>query len=209
VAVFAGGFDLPAVEAVGSGIGTAELEVLDLLALLVDKSLVLTGEHDADVLYRLLEPVRQYAEEHLAATPAEQDMTEGRHAECFLALAEGAAPKQFGPEQAAWFDRLEREYDNFRSVLAGSQADPSRSDQGLRLAAALGWFWIHRGRSSPLAGRLRPRHGAARGSGGVKPRARRPVAARLLARDARGSPAHSRRDQRRGCVLSGEPGTVP
>jgi predicted ATPase len=145
VAVFAGGFDLPAVEAIHAGIGTPELQALDLLALLVDKSLVLAEEHDADVRYRLLEPVRQYAQVLLAAAPAEQDMAQGRHAEYFLALGEGAATKQFGPEQAASFDRFEREHDNFRAALAWSQADPSRFDQGLRLAAALGWFWIHRG----------------------------------------------------------------
>jgi predicted ATPase len=80
VAVFAGGLDLLAVDAVGTGIGTAGSTVLHLLTLLVDKSLVLAEDHDADVRYRLLEPVRQYAHEHLAAAPSEREMAEGQHA---------------------------------------------------------------------------------------------------------------------------------
>ena len=143
LAAFAGGFDLAAAEAVCAEdpIGTAD--VLDLLARLVDKSLVLAEERDGHGRYRLLEPVRQYARERLTGS-GEGRATEGRHAAHFLALAERAEPELRGPEQDGWLDCLEREHDNLRAALR-SLHQASECVPGLRLGAALADFWWLRG----------------------------------------------------------------
>ena len=83
LAVFAGGWTLEAAEGVGSGGGVEESEVLDLLTDLVDKSLVLVDAEDGR--YRLLETVRQYAQELLIKSGEEED-ARARHLGFFLAL---------------------------------------------------------------------------------------------------------------------------
>jgi hypothetical protein len=101
-----GGWTLRAAEAVCAGDGLEGGEVLDLLASLVDKSLVLVTEQDGEARYRLLETVRQYSQEKLEETG--EDTVGGRpHAEFFLKLAERAEPELKGHRQVVWLDRLE------------------------------------------------------------------------------------------------------
>ena len=147
LAVFAGGFTLEAAEAVGADAGFAAGEVLDLLTRLVDQSLVdvLADESpDGTARHRLLETLRQYAEERLAAT-GEAAAARRRHAAYYLALAERAAPELEGPRQRAWLDRLEAEEDNLRQALRWSQAEGGSAAAGLRLGGALRVFWQLRG----------------------------------------------------------------
>jgi predicted ATPase/class 3 adenylate cyclase/DNA-binding CsgD family transcriptional regulator len=138
--VFAGGWTLEAAEAVCADGEVGGEEVLDLLARLVDKSLVV-GEAGGDGTgrHRLLETLREYARERLAATGDESAARE-RHAAFFLALAERAEPLLEENEMAAWLGRLEREHDNLRAALRFllEQGDAAR---GLRLGAALRHFW--------------------------------------------------------------------
>ena len=174
LSVFAGGWTLEAAEAVGSGDGVGEGEVLDLLSRLVDKSLVALeeGEHDGALRYTMLEPVRQYARQKLRES-GEEDAVQGRHAGFFLALAEEAEPEMSGPEQEAWLKRLEREHANLRGALAWA-LDPAdsreprehRTELGLRLAGALGRFW---GVYGPGEGRGWLEKGLARGGAAPKP----------------------------------------
>ena len=107
LSTFAGGWTLEASEAVGSGEGVEEGEVLDLLSGLVEKSMVVTkGSDKGGVRYRLLEPVRQYALERLEES-GEAEAAKRAHAEYFLALSEEAEPELLGPREAEWYDRLE------------------------------------------------------------------------------------------------------
>ena len=101
--MFAGGWTLEAAEALGSGEGVGNGEVLDPLSRLVDKSLVALeeGEHDGALRYTMLEPVRQYAREKLRES-GEEDAVQERHAGFYLALAEEAEPEMSGPNQEAW-----------------------------------------------------------------------------------------------------------
>jgi non-specific serine/threonine protein kinase len=150
LSVVAGGCTLDAAEAVGAGAGIEADDVLDLLTGLVDKSLVLAAEApDGTARYRLLETLRQYARERLAAgteAPAAHD----RHLAHFLALAERAEPALRGPDAPAWIDRLEAEHDNLRAALAwalraGAEGPGApRAAPGLRLAGALWFFWFLR-----------------------------------------------------------------
>jgi predicted ATPase/DNA-binding NarL/FixJ family response regulator len=144
LSAFAGGWTLEAAEAVGSGDGIDEEDVLDVLSALVDKSLVVaeTGSEGAS-RYRMLEPVRQYAREKLESD-READAVLRRHAAFFLALAEGAEPELMGTRQGAWLGRLEREHDNFRAAL-GWALEREEAKLALGLSGTLGEFWYVRG----------------------------------------------------------------
>ena len=104
LAVFAGGFTLDAAEAVGGDGDVARTDVLDLLTNLVEKSLVSLGLEDER--YRLLETVRQYAQERLDES-GEADRARAWHLAFYVALAERARPELVGPEQGAWLARLD------------------------------------------------------------------------------------------------------
>jgi predicted ATPase/DNA-binding SARP family transcriptional activator len=198
LSVFAGGWTLEAAEAVcGGGApgsrlpaprevslhagsrepGAGSPDVLDLLDALVDRSLVLVDEVAEGLRYRILETVREYAREKLAAS-GELAAVRDRHRNWFLQLAE-QYDDAHGSGQATWAARLEAERDNLRAALAWCQeaahacpvqGSPSaHAEAGLRLATALAWFWLGRGylaeglqwlegalaRSGPLPERLR------------------------------------------------------
>ena len=68
-----------------------------------------------------------------------------RHLTYFLGLAEEAAPELRGPHQVEWLNRLERDYDNLRAAGEWARAEPGHEEEGMRLVAALMWFWRLRG----------------------------------------------------------------
>ena len=146
LSVFVGGWTLEAAEAVCRGEGIAERVVLDLLTSLADKSLVIAEQKDGRSRYRLLETVRQYAQESLVESGGVEAVRE-RHRDYFLALAEAAEPKLDGADQAEWLKRLEEEHDNLRSALDWSLVEAG-SGGGLRLCGALQKFWWTRGHFS-------------------------------------------------------------
>ncbi len=80
--------------------------MIDLLARLIDKSLLMADEGSTEARYRMLETIRDYAQERLAET-GDASATYGRHRDWFVALVEQARPGFFaGAEQAAWLARL-------------------------------------------------------------------------------------------------------
>jgi len=117
---------------------------LDGLTTLVDKSLV--GQElgmDGEPRFVLLETIREYALERLAAS-GEADAIRQQHAAYYLALAEAAAPQFQGAEQTAWLARLTVEHANLRAALAWSLGGRD-AEVGGQLAGALWWFWFVRG----------------------------------------------------------------
>jgi tetratricopeptide (TPR) repeat protein len=144
LAVFASGWTLEAADAVCAGASGAGNDVLELLAHLVDKSLVVVDMPPSGaVRYRLLEPIRQYAHAKLMES-AEAPAMHQQHAQFFLALAEQAEPQLSGAEQVAWLNRLEQEHDNLRAVLRWC-IERGEAEPGLRLGWALWRFWRTRG----------------------------------------------------------------
>lgn len=117
LAVFSGGLSLEAAEAVCSGEEIEATEVLDLLAGLVRKSLVVAEEVSGQARYRLVETMRQYASEKLVDAE-EAEPVRNRHRDWYLALARRAAPELQHESALFWLNRLETEHDNLRSVLA-------------------------------------------------------------------------------------------
>jgi predicted ATPase/transcriptional regulator with XRE-family HTH domain len=145
LSVFAGGWTLEAAEAVGEAGGEIESEdILVLLGNLVEQSLVVAeGQADGSVRYGMLEPVRQYALEKLKESGDEQEVRR-LHTLWYTWFAGEAEKELAGPDQGAWFDRLETEHDNLRAALLWS-LEGDESDTGLRLAAALWRMWNARG----------------------------------------------------------------
>ncbi|MGH2532324.1 MAG: tetratricopeptide repeat protein [Thermomicrobiales bacterium] len=147
LAVFAGGCTLAAAEAVGAGEGEPTGNVLAGIETLVDASLLRPEDQaDGEVRLAMLETVREYARERLAAS-GEENLTRRRHAAYFLALAEEAAPGLQGLQQRAWLARLEADHDNLRAALAWFER-AGEVALGLRLANALSQFWTIHGHLS-------------------------------------------------------------
>jgi predicted ATPase/class 3 adenylate cyclase len=139
LSVFAGGWTLEAAPAVCSCDPVCADDVLDLLARLVDKSLVVFEQRNSETRYRMMETIRQYARDRLLESH-EAETIRNRHLDFFMAFAEQVEPKLRGPEQMQWLDRLDLEHDNLRAALEWSLGE-GRVEKGLRLGAALAWFW--------------------------------------------------------------------
>ena len=146
LSVFSGGFTLEAAEAVGAGGSISEEEVLGVLGSLVEQSLVLAeaGEERDELRYRMLEPVRQYAQEKLEEG---KDKEEARraHASYYLALAEEAEFRVKGRDQVEWLDKLEVENDNLRAAIGGS-LEAKDAQTAARFGWALRMYWLLRAR---------------------------------------------------------------
>ena len=145
LAVFAGGWTLEAASEVCSGESIAKDDVVYVLIRLIEQSLVVADE-DGD-RYRMLETVREYAQERLEEAAIGDKVRErwrDRHLAYFLALAEEAAPKLNGTQQRNWLEHLEGEHDNLRSALTWAAAGAD-AVSGMRLASACWRFWLIRG----------------------------------------------------------------
>jgi predicted ATPase/DNA-binding CsgD family transcriptional regulator len=146
LSVFAGPFELAAAEAVGAAPDLPAEAVLGHLSGLVDKSLVVPAAGPGGrTRCRMLETVRQYAAERLV-NEGEADETRRRHADHFLAMAEIAAGFERRPGQAEWLARLEFDHEDLLAALLWCRAHDH--ERWVRLAVALGWFWLIRGHLS-------------------------------------------------------------
>jgi non-specific serine/threonine protein kinase len=151
LAVFSGGCSLEAAEAVCGDERIGREQVLDLLAQIVNKSLLIVQPGaDGEQRYRLLETLRQYGIGRLAALQ-QLEGVRTRHAVYYVHLAEQAAARlrnlradRTGRDQRWWLDLLEREHDNLRGALNWA-LESDGIELGLRLGGALWRFWINRG----------------------------------------------------------------
>ncbi len=144
LSVFRGGWHLEAAEAVAGATGAPEVDVLDGLALLVDQSLVRSGdEPDGTPRFDMFETIREFAAEMLDAG-GDARSVRAAHAAVFLSLAERAAPLLQGADQRLWLDLLERDHDNLRAAIAWSIELPD-PETAVRLVNALWRFWQQRG----------------------------------------------------------------
>jgi predicted ATPase/class 3 adenylate cyclase/DNA-binding CsgD family transcriptional regulator len=143
LAVFLGGFDLKAAQAVTGADGLARYQVLDQLTLLVDKSLVVAENIRGRTRYRLLETVRQYTLEKLGES-GEANAVRSRHRDHYTALAALLdAPAASDYEQH--LQQAESEIDNLRAAFGWSR-EHSDVELALGLASSLQPLWQARGR---------------------------------------------------------------
>jgi non-specific serine/threonine protein kinase len=144
LSVFVGGWTLGGAVRV-AGEQQDEYAVLDLLAYLVDHSLVTTRRAEGGTTrYSMLETVRQYAHDRLNEA-SESEATRNRHLEFYVALAEEAQPELLGREQSAWFARLDPERENFLAAHGWCDRAEELAELGLRLVFSLKVYLLHRG----------------------------------------------------------------
>ena len=166
LAVFVGGWRLSSAEQVCQAAGALELELLEGLASLLDKSLLQKEPgSDGEPRFWLLLVLREFGLEQLEEA-GEVAATRTAHAAHFLGLAEEAEPHLRSAEQKGWLDRLEADHDNLRAALgwafeqarkagtggtAGSFAETRAGWEMVgRVADALSWFWMLRGHLDAL-----------------------------------------------------------
>jgi predicted ATPase/class 3 adenylate cyclase len=136
LAVFAGGFALAAVEAV---CGTEPLtpdDILDLLASLVEKSLVMPEQGEDGTRYRTLETIRDYARVKLIER-GELEASSAQHCSYYFVMAKAGNRGLQGPEQPEWITRLEAELDNMRAAIAFSLSGGGDPIIAVKLEVAL------------------------------------------------------------------------
>jgi predicted ATPase/class 3 adenylate cyclase len=140
LAVFSGGSTLEAVEAVCDAEGDLPLDALEGVSSLLDKSLLRQEVgRGGEPRFVMLETIREYARERLEES-GDVEAIKRAHAKYFLTLAERAEPELWGPEDAAWLDRLEQEHGNMRAALSWA-LEHEEAELALRLGGALRWFW--------------------------------------------------------------------
>ncbi len=168
LAIFVNGFTLAAASAVASGDGLDEFDVIDLLASLADKSLVLTEPAGDELRYRLLESTRAYASEQLAAA-GERDGLAARHARYFRDLLTDLRARYEETARAAEFNTtLAVELEDIRAALAWAptvtsahaeadarvEADTAGADIAGDLLVAIGRSWRYIGRGAEGIARI-------------------------------------------------------
>jgi non-specific serine/threonine protein kinase len=193
LSVFAGGWTLEAAESICVGELVDEPEVLELLARLVDKSLVLTEERDAAVRYRLLEPMRQYAAERLRAS-GEEAGVRNRHLDWFVRFAVQGDQGLRGAEQDRWLGEIEIEHDNLRTAVDWADTQEDEGEAALELCGSLALFWYFRDHMPEGRSRLER----------ALSRSVPPTAARMRALAGAGWLAHFQREQATARAWIGE-----
>ncbi|WP_107499735.1 AAA family ATPase [Streptomyces sp. Ru71] len=143
--VFAGQFDLDAVEYVCSGHGLPADDVLDVLTELIAQSVVTREETATGVRYRMLDTVRAYGADWLAAIGDAERMRR-RHRDWYMGLATWCELDWFSPRQAEVAERVEAELPNLRCALEHCLSEPGEAHLGQYLAGSLWFYWVGCGR---------------------------------------------------------------
>jgi predicted ATPase/DNA-binding CsgD family transcriptional regulator len=145
LSVFAGSFGLGAAEEVCSGAGLERERIVDLIAGLVGKSILVMGHKHRRGRYRLLDTLRLYGAQRLAQAGEDAELAR-RHATWYAHLISGGDLPWWGTSrQGEMFDELDVEWANVEAALdffAGSAPD---AEMGLRMAADLWMYWTVRG----------------------------------------------------------------
>jgi predicted ATPase/class 3 adenylate cyclase/DNA-binding CsgD family transcriptional regulator len=143
LAVFFGGFDLPAAQAVAGAGDLHPHQILDLVTLLIDKSLVVAENSGGHTRYRLMETIRQYAQEKLGES-GEADQVRDRHRDYYTGMVE-SLDAAISTERQRPVEQAETEIDNLRAAFAWSRENGD-IQSALLLVCSLQPLWLSRGR---------------------------------------------------------------
>ena len=144
LSVFSGGFDLEAVEQTCADEDIAQEDVFELVAGLLDKSILARQQHGPRVRYRLLETIRQYGQTHLTESGQEKPLLH-RHRDYYHQLAIRADAAVMSPGQTEWMHRLRPDLPNIRVALDFCLTEPGQAQAGLQIASALQYYWLFYG----------------------------------------------------------------
>lgn len=144
LAIFAGGWTLEAASQVCQGDGIEELDVMDLVSSLVDKSLVVAETSGETARYRLLDSTRDYALERLLQSGERDDLSR-RHGKFFEAVAKKLDEAYGTGSYERWLAVVQLELDNFRSAIEWGLSGHGDVALGGSIAGALGEFWYDAG----------------------------------------------------------------
>ncbi|MFI1831693.1 ATP-binding protein [Streptomyces olivaceoviridis] len=142
--VFRGGFDLESLERVCADAELPPAALLDTLDALVVKSIVNCRHESGRARYHMLETVREYGHERLAASGS-LDAIRRRHRDRYAELTARAGQEWFGPRQVDWFTRLRLDHPNLRAALEFCLERPGQARAGLALAVSPRHYWITAG----------------------------------------------------------------
>ena len=140
LSVFTGSFDLLAVEAMCCLEADEEMDVLDLLASLVNKSILLVEpQPDQDMRYRLLETIRQYACEKLDDAGENLPMHE-LHAGYYLDLVKLDGPNDVTRQTPTWLRQVDIDFPNIRAAMMWA-LESRAPEQAIAALLPLWWYW--------------------------------------------------------------------
>lgn len=137
LSVFRGGWTLEAAQAVIGEPGTTAL--VDDLASMADKSLIVVDVQRQQPRFRLLDSIHFYLQEHLARS-AQHALIRDRHLDCFLRFSEDVE-RAICSDPVTWIRRVRDEHANLKEALAWALADPRHAEHGLRICCNLRWAW--------------------------------------------------------------------
>ncbi|MDQ2920952.1 MAG: tetratricopeptide repeat protein, partial [Acidobacteriota bacterium] len=144
LSVFVDGFEFEGAEAVCHLVGETEIDILDGIESLVDKSLLRQKETvDGETRFAMFETIKEYGLEQLVNS-GEAAKAQRSHAAFFLEFAERAEAELVGVHQDVWLDKVESEHGNLRAAIHWS-LENDEAELGVRLAGALWRFWEMRG----------------------------------------------------------------
>jgi len=141
-AIFSGGFTLDSATKIASNEVATSGAIRESVSRLVEKSLLVYDATPGSERYRLLDTIRAFALQQLAAAH-EVDGCKHRHMNHYASLAARAKKELRGPAQKHWFRILENELHNFRAALSWS-LESGEVPAGLRLVVALSQLWARR-----------------------------------------------------------------
>ncbi len=146
LSVFAGGCDLEAVESTVEAVAGPDGDALDLLAALIDTSLLRrTKSADGEIRFSMLESIREYGAAALERE-GRAELWQAAHARHYAAWVEtGCRVHYCTPGEAGWFDRVTEEHDNLNAAMRWSLAGGD-AECAVRIAASIAHFWCVRGR---------------------------------------------------------------
>src|SRR6266700_3702297 len=141
LSVFVGGCTLEAAESISAALGDAMPSVLDAVASLIDKNLLLQPvQEEEEPRFVMLETMREYGQECLHES-REAELSQRAHTEYYLSLAERVEPHlRGGGEQLEWLTLLKQEQENLRAALRWF-VEHEETERALRLSGATWWYW--------------------------------------------------------------------
>ncbi|MBB5158942.1 ATP-binding protein [Saccharopolyspora phatthalungensis] len=138
LSVFVGGCELDAVEGICTDDELPQAALLDVIAGLIDKSILICEDHGTTKRFRMLETVHHYGEQHLHHT-GEYDTLRRRHRDWYQNLVARARAEWVSDQQGHWLNRIRSVLSNLRAAVEFCLGQPGEAHEAMRLVVTLPW----------------------------------------------------------------------